>query len=159
MTLSNLYYYFGGKNGLLLAILEHSSQSFISKLQEVVAMDLDPLERFERLISTHLDVLEDHAREVRIFFLDEEHLSPEGIAIHRKFQQDILNLYRDELHKLKLAGHVNHDNLTLLALNILGVLNWHMRWYKPGKALTLNQVKEHAVMFILNGVLGPPGRH
>lgn len=154
MTISNIYYYFGNKDGLFLAILEHSSKQLLEKLHAACAENVDPLERFKELVRTHLSLVEVHKRESKIFFLDEEHLSTEGDKVNRQFQVDILELYRRELETLKSAGYINYRNLTILAFNILGVINWHLRWYRPGGKLTLEQINQEVLVFILRGVLG-----
>ncbi len=156
MTISNIYYYFGNKDGLLLAILEHSSKHLLEKLRLVSAMDVEPLERFKELVKTHLGLVEVHKKEAKIFFLDEEHLSKEGNKVNKQFQIDILALYRRELEILKSAGYINYKNLTILAFNILGVINWHLRWYRPEGKLTLDQINDEVLIFILHGILGNP---
>jgi len=156
MTISNIYYYFGNKDGLLLAILEYSSKRLLEKLHDVAARDLEPLDRLSELIRTHLSLVEVHKKEARIFFLDEEHLSPEGIKVNKEFQLQILNLYRNELENLKSAGYIHYEHITILAFNILGVINWHLRWYIPGGKMTLEETNEEVLAFILRGALAPP---
>ena len=156
MTVSTIYYYFGNKDGLLSAILEHSSKHIVEKLRAVCAMDLEPLERFKELVRTHLGLVEVHKKEAKIFFLDEEQLSPEGNKLNKQLQIDILGLYRSELEAMKSAGHIHYKNLTILAFNILGIINWHLRWYRPEGRLTLDQINQEVLIFILRGVLGNP---
>ncbi|MEN6318063.1 MAG: TetR family transcriptional regulator [Syntrophaceae bacterium] len=156
MTISNIYYYFGNKDGLLLAILEYSSKRLLEKLRSAAARDLEPLDRLSELVRTHLSLAEVHKKEARIFFLDEEHLSPEGIKVNREFQFQILNLYRNELEILKSAGYIHYEHITILAFNILGVINWHLRWYIPGGKMTLEETNEEVLAFILRGALAPP---
>ena len=45
MSISNIYHYFGNKDGLLLAILERSSKGLVESLHEISEMDMDPLTR------------------------------------------------------------------------------------------------------------------
>jgi AcrR family transcriptional regulator len=153
MTISNIYYYFGNKDGLLLAILEHSAKKVLDRLRVAPPPDLGPLERFKRLLRTHLDLVEIHKREAKIFFLDEENLSAEGMSINRRFEKEIVELYLRELRALKEMGYIDYENLTILALNILGVINWHLRWYRPGGKLTLTQINDEVIRFILHGVI------
>jgi AcrR family transcriptional regulator len=156
MTISNIYYYFGNKDGLLLAILKRSSNRLIEKLKEENQHETDPLESLKRLIITHLNFVNEYKRESKIFFLDEEHLSPEGHRINNRFQVEILNLYRSHLQILKESGYLTYGNITIVAFNILGIINWHLRWYKPGGSLTLEQINHQVLNFILYGVLGTP---
>ncbi len=156
MSISNIYHYFGSKEGLLLSILQHSAKQVADKLHEVSEKDLEPLERFKLLLRTHLRMTEAYKKEVKIFFLDEEHLATDGNEINKQFQRDILNIYKRELENLKAKGYIVHQNLTILALNILGVINWELRWYRPNGPVTLEQITEDILNFILYGVLGRP---
>ncbi len=154
MTIPNIYYHFGSKEGLLIAILERATQQIVSGLGEVVARsDLQPLDRFKLLLKTHFDLLINVGRkEADILFLEEEHVS----RFRKPFQIDLLNIYRGELRNLQALGYVNQKNITVLAFNIFGVINWHLRWYKPDGKLTLDEIKEEMVAFVLFGMSGKP---
>jgi AcrR family transcriptional regulator len=155
MSISNIYHYFGNKEGLLLAILEHSTKHLVERLHEVAGQDSDPLDRFKELVVTHMRLSEFYKKEARIFFLDEEHLSEEGSLVNRQIQKDIFLIYRNQLRALQDAGYLGERNITVLAFNILGVINWQLRWYRPGGPLTLDQMTEEVLSFILHGILGP----
>ena len=154
MTIPNIYYHFGSKEGLLIAILERAMQQIVSGLGEVVGRrDLQPLERFKLLLKTHFDLLVNVGRkEADILFLEEEHVS----RVRKPFQIELMNMYREELRGLQTLGYVNQKNLTVLAFNIFGVINWHLRWYKPDGKMTLDEIKEEMVSFVLFGMSGVP---
>jgi AcrR family transcriptional regulator len=154
MTIPNIYYHFGSKEGLLIAILERATRQIVAGLEEVVARtDLQPLERFKLLLKTHFDLLVNVGRkEADILFLEEEHVS----RVRKPFQIELMNMYRGELRGLQTLGYVNQKNLTVLAFNIFGVINWHLRWYKPDGKMTLDEIKEEMVSFVLFGMSGVP---
>jgi TetR/AcrR family transcriptional regulator, cholesterol catabolism regulator len=154
MSISNIYHYFGNKEGLLLAVLEHSSKGLVEKLDEISQMDLDPLERFKLLIKTHIQLSEFYKKEIKIFFLDEEHMSPEGMKINNQTQTDILQIHIKSLKDLKKAGYLQCKSTTIAAFNILGIINWQMRWYRTDGSLTLEEVSWEIISFILHGILG-----
>jgi AcrR family transcriptional regulator len=156
MTISNIYYYFDNKYGLLLAALEYLSTDLMGQLQRVTEMNLDPLDRFKLLITTHLDNIARDKNKARLFFLDEEALSPAGNEINKQLQLSILNIYRHELQNLRAAGYIKYKNITVLAFNVIGVVQWHLRWYRPEGKLSIKEVKKEALTFILNGLLGIP---
>ena len=116
MSISNIYHYFGNKEGLLLAILEHSSKTLVEKLHEVAGQDSDPLDRFKELVVTHMWLSGSYKKEARIFFLDEEHLSEEGSVVNRQIQKDILLIYRNQLRALQDAGYLGERNKYHLGL-------------------------------------------
>ena len=159
MTISNIYYYFGSKYGLLQAVLEYLSIDLENALKEVTELDLDPMERFKKLVMTHLDHVVLHSSESRVAFSEEAGLSPKTNKINKKFQRRVLNLYRGELKRVKSAGYLRDQNITIAAFHILGVIQWHQRWYRPDGALSIEQLKENAMDFILYGLIGKTPSH
>ena len=153
MSISNIYHYFGNKEGLLLAVLEHSSKSLLEKLGDISRMDLKPLDRLKLIVKTHIKLSDFYKKEVKIFFLDEEHLSPEGLEINSQTQQQILKIYRDALEDLEKEGLLGPRSITITAFNILGIINWQLRWYKADGSMSLEQVADEIVSFMLNGIL------
>ncbi len=152
MTISNIYYHYGSKEGLLNAILERATRRIVDGLTEVVNRDMDPLERFKLLLNTHFDLLVNIGRkEANILFLEEEYVS----RFRKPFQIELLDIYRKELQTLQSLGYVSQENLTILAFNVFGVINWHLRWYKPEGKMTLDQVKDEMVAFLFYGMAGP----
>ncbi len=154
MSISNIYHYFGSKEGLLLAILEESSQKLVDRLRAITQLDKDPLERFKLLLETHVRISEARMNEAKIFSLDEEHLSPEGNAINRRIQREILNIYLGELKTLKKLGLIQSRHLNVIAFNIFGTINWLLRWYRTDGPMTLEQICREIISFILYGVIG-----
>jgi len=154
LSISNIYHHFGNKEGLLLAILETASERVLATLQEASRQPGAPLRRFKRLIETHLQLSLILKKEAKVFFLDEEHLSPEGYRVNLKYQREILDIYREHLAALQEAGEVNFVSPTIAAFNILGVLNWHLRWYRPEGRLSFEETSQEVTTFILHGLLG-----
>lgn len=155
MTISNIYYHYGSKEGLLIAILKRATRQIVDGLKEVVNRDIDPLDRFKLLLKAHFDLLINIGRkEANILFLEEEHVS----RFRKPFQIELLDIYRKELQRLKSLGYVSQENVTVLAFNVFGVINWHLRWYKPEGKMTLDQVKDEMVAFVFYGMAGPQPR-
>ena len=154
MSISNIYHYFGNKEGLMLAILEQSAKRLIDTLTGVSQQEMDPVQHFKLLIETHVRLSESFSKESKIFFIDEDHLSPEGNKFNQHIQREVLNIYLKELHALKELGYVGSRNLTVLAFNILAVINWQLKWYRPNGPLSMDDVSKEIVSFVMHGLLG-----
>lgn len=153
MTISGIYYYFGNKEGLLYAILEKSANDIVNNLRLAVKSDLEPLERFKLLVKTHFDLLiGEYMKESKILWIEAEELT----RVSKQYQIEILNIYRQELKKLKKLGYIKCNNITILAFNIFAVINWHLRWYKPEGRLSIAELSEEMINFVLHGALGIP---
>ena len=158
MSISNIYHYFGNKEGLILAILEQSSKRLLETLRQVAKKDMDPLDRLKLLIESHVRLSEVFRKESKIFFIDEDHLSPEGNENNRQNQREILNIYLKELQTLKELGYLESQNLMVLAFNILGVINWQLKWHRPEGPLSMDEVSREIVSFVMHGLLGPSSK-
>ena len=154
MSISNIYHYFVNKEGLMLAILEQSSKRLLDHLRQISEKEMEPLDRFRLLIESHVRLSEVFRKESKIFFIDEDHLSPEGNEKNLQNQREILNIYLKELKILKDSGFLSSQNLLVLAFNILGVINWQLKWYRPSGALTMDDVCKEIVRFVMHGLLG-----
>jgi AcrR family transcriptional regulator len=153
MTVSNIYHYFGSKEGLLRAILRHYSHILLDELRAVASLDLEPLPRFRLLLETHLKVAGTHLLENKIFQLDEERLSAEGMEENRQAQREVLAIYTSGLRELSELDLLRDDQLRIQAFNIFGIINWHMRWYNPRGSLSLEATIEKICDFVLYGMI------
>jgi AcrR family transcriptional regulator len=157
LTISAIYHHFGSKEGLLLAILEEVGGQVRGRLREVLEMDLEPQESFRLLIRTHLQMLRTFGKEIKILYHDLECLSPGGQKTIKQIQRDILCVYKEGLENLRAAGCIRDgQNLTVLAFNILGVVNWHLNWYRPAGSLSPAKIGEEMLSFIQHGMVNGP---
>jgi AcrR family transcriptional regulator len=156
MTVSNTYYHFGSKNGLLLAILEQLSGALREELERVCQSEPDPLERFKKLVKTHLNRVAQDRNSSALFFQEEEGLTPATNEIAKKVQSEFLSIYRRELQNLQAAGYLRSQNTTIIAFHIIALVQWHFRWYKPEGRLSLDEVEKETLDFILKGILKSP---
>jgi len=153
-SVSNIYHYFKDKESLWLAILEYSVNDLPDVLRGAMESHEAPLQRFRALVRAHLQECAKHRREAKIFFIDEERLSPAGKRINKRVQKQIFEIYLTELQELKDRDLIATDHLRALAFNVLGVVNWHLRWLDRISSVSLAETHEEILEFILNGVCG-----
>lgn len=154
-SVSNVYHYFENKEALWFAILERSIKALPVRLREALPDSLtDPRARFEALVRRHLEATEQYRREARIFFIDEERLSPQGNKANKRVQKEILDIYMTELGRLKAAGLMpDEDDARTAALNVLGVINWYLRWSRPNEpAAKRAQTVDQVLGFVMRAV-------
>lgn len=156
VSVSNIYHYFENKEAMWLAILEYSVTGMPEKLAAAARLELSPLESFKALVKAHLAMSAFHQMESRIFLIDQDRLSPAGMARNRDIQQRILDVYVDALEGLRAAGYVHTEHIKILAFNVLGVINWYLRWYRADGPLPPDRVYEEIAQFVLFGAAGCP---
>ena len=154
MSISNIYHYFGSKEGLLIAILKYSYEPILIKMKEISELQNDPLESLKLIIRTHiLDVIENR-REALIAsrFMNEVYLSDKAQKINRELQNKILQLYLRQLRPLKQLGYLRDLEPTLVAFNIIGIINWFTKWYKSEGPLSLEKAIQQILSFVFAAI-------
>ena len=154
MSISGIYYYFGSKEGLAEAIIENNSQRLIAEIRRIVDAEKEPVARFRKLVETNLRLSGEYPREAKIFFINEAHLTEEGKKKNRQIQREFLDMYISELSMLQQKGHMRCKSVTVTAFNVLAVVLGFPRWYLPEGKLSLDEVVQETIRFIMQGVLG-----
>lgn len=155
MSISSIYHYYGSKEGILLALFEQSAARLLENLEQVAGLRIDPLERFELLLRTNLTLSGRFQNEAKVYTIDKEQFPPEAQERTRLVQREILRIYIEQLKALDEVGLLASGDLTVLAFNILGVINWPLRWYRDGGRYTFASLVDEIVPFILRGTLKP----
>lgn len=145
------FYHFKTKQDILVAVMEHGLAEGLRKTEEVMALDLSPEQKLQRLIRTQLGtILEDGSDFIPVLLYDWRSLSAANrrrvVALKDRYDalwQQVI----DELHR---AGSMPGD-AQLARLLIFGAVNWIGTWYRPGGRLSLDEVTEGAMRLFLQG--------
>ncbi len=154
ISVSNIYHYFGSKEGLWLAIMEYSVKSLPLRLENSLLAITDPLERLHALVMAHLTVSASQQRELKMIMLDHDRMSAAGVQANLDIQRRVLAIYIRELEALRQGGLISTGNVRILAFNILAVINWQLRWFRPDGPLSAAEVHAEIVKFIFHGLSG-----
>jgi AcrR family transcriptional regulator len=152
------YHYFQNKEDLWSAIIDYSVKWLPEKLELAVMGGGHALERFRRLLRAHLTASSDYSKETKIFLSKQDRIPEGGELASKEIEIKILGIYTRILEELQSDGLVKTHNTKILAFNVLGVINWYLRWYRPDGPMTADAVYEEIITFILYGAVGvPPG--
>ena len=153
ISVSNMYHYFETKEDLWLAIQEYSVRWLPGRLEAVWNQSADPLERFRLLLKEHLESSGIYQKESRIFMMDQDQVSKKGNVRNKQIQTRVLEIYLKHLDALQQAGYLATGRTKILAFNILGVVNWYLRWYKADGPLPASEVFDEIIEFVLYGAI------
>lgn len=158
MSSSNIYHFFGSKEGIWTAIFESTVKDLPQTLRDASNREKDPLERFKLLIRAHIVFNNGYWREGRLFTSDEGRLSPESNDLVRGIQREVFDIYVAHLVSLRDGGHLRRSNHTGLqslkvqALSVIGMVNWVVHWYQPRGPMTEEEVVEEMLALALRSV-------
>lgn len=159
VSVSVIYHYFHNKEELWSAILDYSVKGLPDRLERARVGGGHALERFRRVLRAHLAASSAYQKESKIFLIDYDRMSPDGDQASRAIQKRVLDVYVELLEEMRAEGLVKSAQTKILAFNVLGVINWYLRWYRPDGPLTPDEVYEEIVAFVLYGVIGAPPGH
>ena len=153
MTKSNIYYYFKGKEDILLQsmIRAHSlANEFLNNIAE--KGHISPEVKLTMAIKEHIKVL------TKTFVYgtlrQQELLLPEKsrksiIAERDKFQETLMSIVQEGIE----VGDFRKVNLKMVSMAILGATNWVARWYSPDGRLTGEEIGEEFADYLVAGLL------
>jgi AcrR family transcriptional regulator len=134
------FYHFKTKQEILLAVMEQGLAEGLRRTEEVMALDLAPEQRLQRMIRTHLGtILEDGSDFIPVLLYDWRSLSAANrrriIAVKDRYDA----LWQRLLDELARAGRVPGDT-HLARLLMFGAINWSGQWYRRDARLSLDEI-------------------
>lgn len=143
------FYHFKSKQDILQAVIEEGMQQALARIEEVAALRLPPREAFRRLVHTHLETLLSPGQDfVYVMLYEWRALSPEGqlriVAAKDRYEA----LWEGVLRALQSSGEWpapgKQDRLWLF-----GALNWSAQWYRREAGVSIDELAESAIQFLL----------
>lgn len=140
-----LYHYVKTKGDLLFQIhMAASAQALASLCRE---SGLSGLERLRRTVRDYTcsTVGEDS---YSVVILEEKSLRPDQLTIvvreRDKFEAGLLGMVEDGMRD----GSIVPGNPRFVVFNVLGTMNWVTKWYRRGRAWTIDQIGEGVATFV-----------
>jgi AcrR family transcriptional regulator len=146
---SSIYSHVGGKQELLVAVVERGAGFFDDAAQEVMAGDASPSETMRGLIAGHIGVLLEHRPEARTYLTEVDFLD----AATRQRVKDIRDRY-EEAFRSTISSGVNDGvfredcDPRLAAIYVLSVLNALDRWYNENGRLGRDAIIDDIYRFV-----------
>ena len=131
----SLYYYIESKEDLLFAILTEVNNGAISQIEQVVALDVPPLERLRQLIQAQVEYNIANLRAIAVNNHDFGLLSPERreyiVDQRRRYESFVIA----QIEEAKQAGEVDPGiDSKLAAYFLMGAVNWLYVWHRPARS-------------------------
>lgn len=152
---SSIYAHVGGKQELLVAVVERGAAFFEASATYALESATQPLDVLRLLIEGHIEVLLEHRSEARTyltesFFLDEAERT-KIIAARDAYEQ----VFVDAIAAARDAGQARPDlDPRLTAIYVLSILNAIERWYDGHGRVSRENLVEDVTAFVCKGVCG-----
>ncbi len=127
MLPGSIYYHFGSKEELLIAIYAEGVRRIAERVDEAVARGTDPMKRLEAACVAHLEMLltdSDYARVV-------VRVLPEDVPAASTCLTALRDDYEERFRKLIAALALPRGRRRYARLTLLGALTGAQTWYRP----------------------------
>lgn len=153
---ASLYYYFPGKDRLLVELHEEMIDLIISQQQErVEAGELSHQQMLLAIMTDLVRLQETHPGHLKIFFEHFRELPAEVRASVRQKRDHYRDMLITVLADGKEDGSFADIDVELTAMAVLGMCNWTYQWFRPGGRLSAAEVANYFWSQILAGI-DPP---
>ena len=152
----SLYAHISSKEELLSEIVQRAARQFDEALFSLRTEDLTPQERLREAMSRHLTVIAENMETATVFFHEWKHLSEEPLAAVITWRDGIEAFYRELIAEGVAAGVYRRGlNIKMAANLVLSSVNWAYTWYRPGGALSPQDVAASFEQMLLSGLEQP----
>lgn len=148
----NLYYYFSGKDELLLFCQERTLEHMLAAVAAARATPASRAEQLRAVLRAHvhamLDELEGATAHLEVDAL------PEGMRAPIVEKRD---RYERAMRQLVIEGIARGElapcDAALVTRAMLGAVNWTARWYRPDGARSVAEIADALAGYLVKGVL------
>lgn len=161
MSREGIYYYFGNRKEILLAIIKPAGESLLDSLIKIIQSDADPKVKLLRALKNHLKRFNSDAREMTltlrdVYVNDIEDVRPHVSPIWRQY----LWLWTELIASGQDSGAFTRSgDPKIISFGIIGMCNWMARWYNPRKPISLNEIISTFASLMSFGVMADGDRH
>ena len=152
----NLYYYFSGKDEILLFCQERTLERLLAAVEEARAASGSCVGRLRSLMSAHvhcmLDELEGATAHLEVEALPEAMRA--GIIEKRDaYERAVRGLVAEGMKR----GEFGETDPALVTRAMLGAVNWTARWYRPGGPRSVAEIADSLSEYLVRGLEPAPG--
>ena len=152
LSIGNLYYYFRGKDEILLYCQERTLEHMLAAVEAARAMPAACAERLRAVLRAHvhamLDELEGATAHLEVEALPESLRAP-VIEKRDRYEHAMRALVTDGMR----AGEFARLDAALVTRAMLGAVNWTARWFRPDGPQTSAEVANALSDYLVKGLL------
>jgi AcrR family transcriptional regulator len=150
----SLYHHFDSKESIVDELLDTFQQQLVDEYDAILASDRSPRSKLEAIVRASFAAIDEHHSEVAIFQNDAAYLSGFerfGYLVERN--ERFRRLWTGLLREGVAAGELRADLDVELVYRFLRDTVWvAVNWYRPGGALSADEVASQYLSILLEGI-------
>ena len=148
----NLYYYFSGKDEILLFCQERTLAHMLAAVEAAHATPASCADQLRSVLRAHvhamLDELEGATAHLEVDLLPEAMRAP-VIEKRDRYERAVRQLVMEGIARDEFA----HADAALVTRAMLGAVNWTARWYRPEGARPVAEIAKTLADYLVKGLL------
>jgi AcrR family transcriptional regulator len=153
VSLSALYYYYKGKQELLVAILDEGLDAYFGACEKALgAAGEDPAEQLEALVSATVRFRSENPVKSSIVLTEGRSLEPEHLARYRENEERGTRQFRDVIERGVAEGIFLTPYPDDARRAVIAMCNAVSQWYRPDGPLGVEELVERYVSLALTVV-------
>jgi TetR/AcrR family transcriptional regulator len=147
-----IYHYYDGKEAILFDLLDSHVRGLLATVKAAEAAEADPRRRLEGLVRALLGAYRNADDKHAVQLNDLRRLPAAQQARIKAVEREIVEVFAGALEAAapELAGRP--ELRKPVTMSLLGMLNWHHRWWRPDGRLGLDDYARVAVGLVLDGL-------
>lgn len=153
---ASVYDFFEAKHDILFAIHEEWIEDLLARSRQSLSTTSNPSDLVRHFARDVLTIIHERQSQVRIYF---EYLNemPPVLQAKARANRDVYEKLVEDVIRAGMADGVFRDQSARVAtLGFFGMCNWAHRWYRPGGAITHEQIADQLSDIFLRGLQTRP---
>ncbi|MEE2058832.1 TetR/AcrR family transcriptional regulator [Rhodococcus artemisiae] len=152
----SLYHHFDSKESMVDEILRGFLDDLFDRYRKIVAAGLDPRATLEALVTTSYESIDRSHAAVAIYQDEAKHLDGDRFSYIAELNTEFRTLWVGVLERGISEGSFRPDVDVDVVFRFLRDTVWvAVRWYRPGGALSVEQVAQQYLSIVLDGLSNP----
>lgn len=150
---SSLYNHIGSKAGLLRDICFENAQRYLEEMDRVEKMESSAGEKVKALIHFHIRMATEDITSIMAFNDEWRHLDQPHLTEFKQLRKNYESRFRQILEEGMTTGEFKAAHPNIVLYTIFSSIRWLHDWYKPGHAVTKEQLQRDMTQLLLRGVM------
>ncbi|WP_431027136.1 TetR/AcrR family transcriptional regulator [Lysinibacillus sp. LZ02] len=154
VTKGTFYYYYTSKENLLMEIHLHYIDDLLKKQKTILESVKSFRGKLVEIVKLIIHDIELHGAHGRVYFREIRNLTPEhNKTIKGKREEFRVNVMQVITKGIQSGEFRKNLHPKMISFAVLGVTNWSYHWFQPCGKLTVKELADMYVDFILNGII------
>jgi AcrR family transcriptional regulator len=147
-----IYHYYDSKEAVLFDLLDRHLRDVLATVSAADDPGADPRARLEKLVLALLHVYRESDAKHAVQLNDLGRLPADQQALIKESERAVVDVFARALVAFEPALAARPELVKPMTLSLLGMLNWHHRWWRPDGPVGLEEYAGRVVALAAGGL-------